>query len=221
MNRGMWKRNLRRGAALALTLVMSLSIAACGAAQERLAAQAAGNAGGAGVKVHEAVPYSQRPYEHYDPAVMEQAMADFEQACAVEGRDEEVLRLYDAIVDEYDRLATLTYMAQLKYDADVSDEQAAAEQAYTTDIYSEVGDKAAACLKKGMNSSYKEVLTDKMGIENAPYIEYYRENTGELTELNRKEQELLREYDKLAAGDFTVELEGGQWSYNGLPVPDS
>lgn len=216
MNRGMWKRNLRRGAALALTLVMSLSIAACGAAQERLAAQAAGNAGGAGVKVHEAVPCSQRPYEHYDPAVMEQAMADFEQACAVEGRDEEVLRLYDAIVDEYDRLATLTYMAQLKYDADVSDEQAAAEQAYTTDIYSEMGDKAAACLKKGMNSSYKEVLTDKMGIENAPYIEYYRENTGELTELNRKEQELLREYDKLAAGDFTVELEGGQWSYSRL-----
>ena len=31
MNKGMWKRNLRRGAALALTLVMSLSIAACGA----------------------------------------------------------------------------------------------------------------------------------------------------------------------------------------------
>ncbi|MCA5010901.1 oligoendopeptidase, partial [Clostridioides difficile] len=103
----MWKRNLRRGAALALTLVMSLSIAACGAAQERLAAQAAGNAGVAGVMAHEAVPYSRRPYEHYDPAVMEQAMADFEQACAVEGRDEEVLRLYDAIVDEYDRLATL------------------------------------------------------------------------------------------------------------------
>ena len=216
MNKGMWKRNLRRGAALALTLVMSLSIAACGAAQERLAAQAAGNAGVAGVMAHEAVPYSRRPYEHYDPAVMEQAMADFEQACAVEGRDEEVLRLYDAIVDEYDRLATLTYMAQLEYDADVSDEQAASEQAYTTDIYSEMGDKAAACLKKGMNSSYKKVLADKMGIENAPYIEYYRENTGELTELNRKEQELLREYDKLAAGDFTVELENGQWSYSRL-----
>ena len=33
---------------------------------------------------------------------------------------------------------------------------------------------------------------------------------GELTELNRREQELLREYDKLAAGGFTVELEGGQ-----------
>ena len=107
-------------------------------------------------------------------------------------------------------------MAQLKYDADVSDEQAASEQAYTTDIYSEMGDKAAACLKKGMNSSYKEVLADKMGIENAPYIEYFRENTGELTELNRKEKELLRAYDKLAAGDFTVELENGQWSYSRL-----
>ena len=59
MNKGMWKRNLRRGAALALTLVMSLSIAARGAAQERLAAQAAGNAG---VMTHEAVPYSRRPW---------------------------------------------------------------------------------------------------------------------------------------------------------------
>ncbi|MCQ5146814.1 hypothetical protein NE476_31585, partial [Enterocloster bolteae] len=36
------------------------------------------------------------------------------------------------------------------------------------------------------------------------------------SELNRREQELLREYDKLAAGDFTVELEGGQWSYSRL-----
>lgn len=76
------------------------------------------------------------------------------------------------------------------------------------------GDKAAACLKKGMNSSYKELLTDKMGIEYAPYIEYYGK-IRELTELNRREQELLREYDKLA-GDFTVELEGGQWSYSRL-----
>jgi len=220
VKKGIWKRNLRRGTALALTLMMSLSIAACGAPQERLAVRGAaretGNEPKAGGKAHEAVPYSQRPYEHYDPAAMEQAMADFEQACSVEGREEEVLRLYDAIVDEYDRLATLAYMAQLKYDADVSDGQAAAEQAYTTDIYSEMGDKAAACLKKGLNSSYREALADKMGIEHVPYIEYYRENSVELTELNRKEQELLREYDKLAAGDFTVELEDGQWSYSRL-----
>lgn len=220
MKKGIWKRNLRRGTALALTLMMSLSIAACGAPQERLAVRGAaretGNEPKAGGKAHEAVPYSQRPYEHYDPAAMEQAMADFEQACSVEGREEVVLRLYDAIVDEYDRLATLAYMAQLKYDADVSDGQAAAEQAYTTDIYSEMGDKAAACLKKGLNSSYREALADKMGIEHVPYIEYYRENSVELTELNRKEQELLREYDKLAAGDFTVELEDGQWSYSRL-----
>lgn len=220
MKKGIWRRNLRRGTALALTFLMSLSVAACGAAQERLAVQGTvrepGNAAKDVGKTHEAVPYSQRPYERYDPAAMEQAMADFEQACAVEGRDEEVLRLYDTIVDEYDYLSTLAYMAQLKYDADVSDEQAAAEQAYTTDLYSEMGDKAAACLKKGMNSSYKDVLADKMGIDNAPYIEYYRENSGEMTELNRKEQELLREYDKLAAGDFTVEFKDGQWSYSRL-----
>ena len=220
MKNGMWKRSLRRGAALVLALVMSLTITSCSASQGSLTARERARepeyVSKAGGKVHEAVPYSRRPYEHYDPAAMEQAMADFEQACASQGREEEVLRLYDAIVDEYDRLATLTYMAQLNYDRDVSDEQAAAEQAYTTDIYSEMGDTAAACRKKGMNSSYKELLTDKMGIEYAPYIEYYRENTGELTELNRKEQELLREYDKLAAGDFTVELENGQWSYSRL-----
>ena len=60
-----------------------------------------------GRKVHEAVPRSRRPYEHYDPAAMEQAMADFlNRPVLLEGRDEEVLRPYDAIVDEYDRLAT-------------------------------------------------------------------------------------------------------------------
>jgi hypothetical protein len=36
-----WKRNIRRWPALALTLVMTLSIAACGAARGSLAGQAA------------------------------------------------------------------------------------------------------------------------------------------------------------------------------------
>ena len=88
MKNGMWKRSLRRGAALVLALVMSLTITSCSASQGSLTARERAwepeYVSKAGGKVHEAVPYSRRPYEHYDPAAMEQAMADFEQACASE-----------------------------------------------------------------------------------------------------------------------------------------
>lgn len=220
MNRGMWKRDIRRGTAIVLSLVMCLSTAACGAVRGNLEGQSrqalAGAASGNGAPVHSSIPYSQRPYEHYDPAFMEQALADFERACAVKGQDEEVVRLYNVIVDEFDRLSDQVYMAQLRYDRDVSDEAAAAEQAYTTKLYSELGDKTMACLKKGMDSSYKELLTEQMGSEFAPYAIYYEEKPEELTELNGKEQELLREYDRLAVREVTVELEDGQWSYSRL-----
>lgn len=96
MSKEKWKRNIRRWPALALTLVMTLSIASCGAARGSLAGQAAGRRSdnlygpaasfGDSGKVHESVPYSERPYEHYDPAVMEQAMADLNRPAPWTGR---------------------------------------------------------------------------------------------------------------------------------------
>ena len=81
MKNEMWKRSLRRGAALVLALVMSLTITSCSVSQGSLTARERARepeyVSKAGGKVHEAVPYSRRPYEHYDPAAMEQAMADY------------------------------------------------------------------------------------------------------------------------------------------------
>ena len=70
MKNGMWKRSLRRGAALVLALVMSLTITSCSASQGSLTARERARepeyVSKAGGKVHEAIPYSRRPYEHYD-----------------------------------------------------------------------------------------------------------------------------------------------------------
>ena len=68
MKNGMWKRSLRRGAALVLALVMSLTITSCSASQGSLTARERARepeyVSKAGGKVHEAVPYSRRPYEN-------------------------------------------------------------------------------------------------------------------------------------------------------------
>ena len=68
MKNEMWKRSLRRGAALVLALVMSLTITSCSASQGSLTARERARepeyVSKAGGKVHEAVPYSRRPYEH-------------------------------------------------------------------------------------------------------------------------------------------------------------
>lgn len=229
----MGNRNIRRGAASVLALALTLAVTACGtfrvprgegesawqktgAAESGAAETRAAETGAANEPVQGKAAYSQRHYEHFDPSAMERAMADFEKACALKGQDQEVRRLYGVIVGEFDRLATMSYMAQVAYDQNVSDEAAAAEQAYTTQLYNELGDKALRCLKKGMDSSYKELLTQQAGKEYAPFIEHYREASQEITDLNQREQKLLQEYDRLAAGDITVELEDGQWSYSRL-----
>ena len=215
---GRW--GAKRGAALVLAVIAALSFIVGGMFQ----ASAMGTEGSArqdyvrrhGKPVQDTTLYSQRPYERYDAALMEQVMADFEEACAAEGQEEEVLRLYEKLLEEFDRMSTMLYMAQLVYDRDVSDEGAASEQDYMADLYSKMGDEVSGCLKMGLESSYKQLLTEQMGEENAAYMQRHRETPQELTELNEKENDLLQEYNRLSAGECTVELEDGQWSYSRL-----
>ena len=164
----------------------------------------------------EGVDFSQRPYEHFSTTVMDKAMEEFELALNTQGQEEEVERLYDLIISEFDRLATMAYMAQIMYDRDISDQEAAGEQAYTTQLYSEMGNKAAACLQKGLQSSYRSLLEEKIGEAYVPKIAYYEDYSQEELDLHRKEEDLIREYDQLASGSISVEYDGEQWDYGRL-----
>lgn len=223
-----WGNTIKRALALSVSVMLAVSVSVPTAAAGQISgrtyskasrpgARESGFSGSPGTDMgHGRISYPQRSYEHYDPGAMEKAMEDFADACSGEGREEDVSRLYDEIISEFDRLATLTYMAQITYDRDVSDEEAAGEQAYTSQMYDEMADKAASCLKNGLSSTYRPLLEEKMGSENAEAITYYEEYSGEELELRNREQELLREYDQLASGGFTVQLEDGDWTYERL-----
>lgn len=210
-------RNAAKGAIwAAVSVILALSVPSFGAAN----VWAVTNRGFAD-RLFEPVDYSERPYGHYSREAMDQAMADFEKACAKDGQEEEVERLYDQIVSEFDHAATIAYMAQVKYDRDMSDETAVEEQAYTSDLYTELGNKALVCIKKGMDSSYRQLLVEKIGEEYAYGVSYYEDDTPEEQELRKEEEELIREYDQLAVSDLPVEIKGGQWSYQRLETePD-
>lgn len=215
-----WKNVLKRGAALALAFMIAVSVPSYGAAAAQAAVPSGAGRPGINKQLPDAADYSQRPYEHYSTQVIDQAMEDFEKACQTEGQEEEVLCLYDLIISEFDRLATMTYMAQIEYDKDVSNEAAAQEQAYTTDLYAELGDKAASCISRGLATSYANALEDRIGGEYVSMLEYYQEDSQERQELDKKEQELLRQYDQLAADDITVEYNGQQWNYQRLETEE-
>lgn len=208
MKRNGFVNAVRRGMALAVTAVLVVSVPSYGAASVQAAASER--------IFYEGVDYSQRPYEHYSVQAIDEAMEAFEKACAEEGREEDVAALYEQIISEFDHLATMSYMAQLRYDRDVSNQEAAAEQAYTTDLYSEVGNRVFACIRKGLNSSYRQLLEEKIGREYAYGMAYYEEETEEQQELNREEEELIRQYDQLAVSDITVEYNGESWTYKRL-----
>ena len=243
MNKNTWKIVIRPMGALAAAAILMASVPSWGLAQVQAAAQAQAEPGRqAAVRARsepgyqaaaqawpplprtgrffEGVDFSQRPYEHFSTTVMDKAMEEFELALNTQGQEEEVERLYDLIISEFDRLATMTYMAQIEYDKDVSNEAAAQEQAYTTDLYAELGDKAASCISRGLATSYANALEDRIGGEYVSMVEYYQEDSQERQELDKKEQELLRQYDQLAADDITVEYNGQRWNYQRLETEE-
>lgn len=198
MNKNTWKIVIRPMGALAAAAILMASVPSWGLAQVQAAAQAQAEPGRqAAVRARsepgyqaaaqawpplprtgrffEGVDFSQRPYEHFSTTVMDKAMEEFELALNTQGQEEEVERLYDLIISEFDRLATMAYMAQIMYDRDISDQEAAGEQAYTTQLYSEMGNKAAACLQKGLQSSYRSLLEEKIGEAYVPKIAYYED----------------------------------------------
>ena len=239
MNKSAWKIVIRPMGALAAAAILMVSVPSCGLAQVQAAVQAQVQPGHqAAVRAQtasrrqaaapawsplprtgrffEGVDFSQRPYEHFSTSVMDKAMEEFELALNTQGQEEEVERLYDLIISEFDRLATMAYMAQIMYDRDISDQEAAGEQAYTTQLYSEMGNKAAACLQKGLQSSYRSLLEEKIGEAYVPKIAYYEDYSQEELDLHRKEEDLIREYDQLASGSISVEYDGEQWDYGRL-----
>ena len=78
-------------------------------------------------------------------------MEDFEKALSrTEGQEEEVGRLYDLIISEFDRLATMTYMAQIMNRTNICPmRQLPGAGIYNTDLYAELGDKAAPVSAEG------------------------------------------------------------------------
>lgn len=245
MKKNAWKIVIRRLGAFAVAAILVVSVPSCGAVQVQAEVQARPESGrqaevqarpelGHQAEVQarsesgrqavsprmdrffEGVDYSQRPYEHFSTSVLDKAMEDFELALSAQGQEEEVGRLYDLIISEFDRLATMAYMAQIMYDRDISDQEAAAEQAYTTQLYSEMGNKAAACLQKGLESSYRSLLETKIGKTYVPMIAYYEDYSQEELDLHNREEELIREYDQLASGGISVEYDGEQWDYERL-----
>lgn len=166
------------------------------------------------------VPYSQRVHEQYDPAVLEQAMAEFETACQTEGQEEAVSRLYDTLISEYDCLSTRVYMAQIAYDRDISEPAAAKEQAYTADLYMEMSEKVVMSIQKGLASSYHPLLSQKMGEERVTMVESYKPYTEAELELLKEEDQLIRKYEQLAASETSVNIDGELWTYDRLEDDD-
>lgn len=167
------------------------------------------------------VPYTKRIYERYDPLVLEQVMADFEAACKTEGQQEQVARLYELLLKEYDRLSTLAYMAQIAYDKDISNPAAAEEQAYTTDLYVDMSEKMIQSIQRGLDSSYGSLLRGKMGAYQASMVEYYQPYTQEELGLVKEEDQLIRKYETLAAADTSVIVDGENWTYERLETDNS
>lgn len=201
----------------ALTLALAMALSGCG----RVAAPAESSA------APEEVPavlgnrhFSELTYERYDSAPMDSLMAEIQEKLPQEGTGQEVLDLFDRLLEEYERLDqayTLAelYNAQNTADTFYQEELAAMEKLDTDKV------DAISCLGKAvLNSNCGELAREQWDEDDVEYYEKYIEMTDAQKEMSAKETALITTYREASTQDYTVTFEGTEYNLDTLEADE-
>lgn len=164
------------------------------------------------------VPYAQRNIETtYNLETAKQHITQLQEALQQKGKKKEVEQLYDLVVEDFDRLATVVSMTQIAYDKNVLDTQAAKQEAYWKTIYTEQYDRIYSCLHDGFSTEYAKILEKKIG---TTLPEGYTAMSEKAFALSEREQNLIQQYQQAAAKVYTVHVDGVNWNEATLAQSD-
>ena len=143
------------------------------------------------------LPYAQRNIETtYNLETAKQHITKLQETLHQKGKKKEVEQLYDLVVEDFDRLATVVSMTQIAYDKNVLDPQAAKQEAYWKNIYTEQYDRIYSCLHDGFSTEYAKILEKKIG---TTLPEGYTALSEQAFALSEREQNLIQQYQQAAA----------------------
>ena len=170
-------------------------------------------------------PYSQRPYEEIDLSKLEELTAQLEEACQPVSPEQPVrettsIEAYIQVLEELDYIATQMALSDIRYSADLENEQRASRYEQDARQAQEAVEMTLASLQKALAAPDSSGLKTFMGDDLTQAVQSYEPASQELTRLMDEELELMMEYNRRASQSFTVEVEGKEWDYESLQEAD-
>ena len=161
-------------------------------------------------KEHEQVSLADMDRKSFNEEEFRKAASELKQVCREEGQEGRVAELYAVVLDQTNRLSTVSALAMLDNYSDMNDDAAAEWNDEVTGLYSEIMDEAAGTLREVLNSGYGEIYRGEMGDYNADVYQYYEDLTEEEEELIDRQQELVSEYEEKLMDDYDSQEEENQ-----------
>ena len=173
-------------------------------------------ASAAAENMREGTDFSDMVYEHYDPSKVEEMMEELKSLMTDAANGEEAAALFRQLEDEEYNMALSYELADLHSYLDVTDDYYSDEYTYISDLYNVIDDEIGILGNELLSSPCGEAIRADMTEEEILYYEGYEAMTEEQRELFQKETELIEEYYESFAQDFTVTVNGREYTADEL-----
>ena len=170
-------------------------------------------------------PYSQRPYGEIDLSKLEELTAQLEEACQPVSPEQPVreitsIEAYIQVLEELDYIATQMAMSDIRYSADLENEQLASRYEQDARQAQEAVEMTLVGLQKALAAPDSSGLETFMGDDLTQAVQSYEPASQELTRLMDEELDAALDCNRLASQSFTVKVEGKEWDYESLQEAD-
>lgn len=170
------------------------------------------------------IPYEEMQKLTYDEEKLDACMEELSELsgkAVKEGsatEEERVQELYNEMIAEVENLATCSSLAQLNYYHDVFEEENLQIQTAYLQSLVDYGDEMNVVIRELCKSPYQETMIGLMGEQQVEAYLDYEELSEEEKELVLRENSLEKEYEQLAAEDYTIDYEGEEWNLERLAL---
>lgn len=130
--------------------------------------------------------------------------------------EDEVLFLYEEIIDEITKARTCLALSEISYYQNVLDETGAERQQEILEDSMNMQDKAYAALAEVCRSPYKETMETVLKSAVVENLAEYEEMTEAEKDLYLKENSLKQEYEQAAQEDYYFNYNGEEWTFERL-----
>lgn len=127
-----------------------------------------------------------------------------------------VVTLYEAMMEEINKLTTCRTIADIECYRDVFDEEKGKRQEEVLEDVLDISDNAFLAFKRICLSPYREAMETILDSDLVDSLAEYEEMTDREKEIYLQENSLEQEYEQAAQEDYTISYKGEEWSFDRL-----